>query len=140
MRFSHRAALLTVFVGLASCGDDQLEPVARIDVRDLRQEQAQARAPGPVLEPMLVSSREAGVIYDAPPDLTLQPRDSLVTAPFGVTAAPDSAARGARPNAGPSARRDTSTSARRDTSASARRDTITRPRAAPQPGDSVRQP
>jgi hypothetical protein len=116
MTINHGVAMLVVLVGLASCGDDRVEPVARIDARDLRQAQARARAPGPVLEPMLVSSREAGVIYDAPPDLSLQPRDSLRTAPFGVTAAPDSAVRGARP------------------------DTSTRPRAAPQPPGSVRQP
>lgn len=79
---------------LAACGDGKTEPVARIDVNDLRERQARATVPGPqLLEPMRDPEGPGRIIYDPPTDLTLQRSDSLVTAPFGITAAPDSAGR-----------------------------------------------
>lgn len=76
------------------CGSDETKPVTRIDVNDLRESQARTTAPGPqLLEPMRDPQGPGRIIYEPPVNLALHAGDSLVTAPFGITAAPDSAGR-----------------------------------------------
>ena len=89
---------ITGFVVVAclvtGCGDDETKPVTRIDVNDLRESQARTMAPGPqLLEPMRDPTGPGRIIYEPPVNLALHGGDSLVTAPFGITAAPDSAGR-----------------------------------------------
>lgn len=76
----------------AACGDDVATPITRIDVHNLRDSLARAQGPqGEVLHAMMEPDVSRRIIYDPPVDLTLRRNDSLVTAPSGVTAAPDSA-------------------------------------------------
>ena len=76
----------------AACGDDVAKPIARIDVHNLRDSLARAQGPqDEVLRAMREPDVSRRIIYDPPVDLTLKRNDSLVTAPVGVTAAPDSA-------------------------------------------------
>jgi hypothetical protein len=79
---------------LGACGGNEAKPVARIDVNDMRARQARAIAPSEdLLAPMRDPHGPGRIIYEPPTDLTLQRRDTAVTAPFGITAAPDSAGR-----------------------------------------------
>lgn len=81
----------------AACGDDVAKPITRIDVHNLRDSLARAQGPQhEVLQAMREPDVSRRIIYDPPVDLTLRRSDSLVTAPFGVTAAPDSATAPAR--------------------------------------------
>jgi hypothetical protein len=81
---------------LAACGGDQARPVARMDVRDLRESQAREGAPGPqLLEPMRDPEGPGRILYEPPTDLSLRRNDSLVTPPSGITAPPDTARRSA---------------------------------------------
>ena len=76
----------------AACGDDVAKPITKIEVHDLRDSLARIQVPG---QELMHAMREPDVsriiIYDPPVDLTLRRGDSLLTAPFGITAAPDSA-------------------------------------------------
>ena len=119
---AHRIGWLVVLcLALPACGDDgTAKPIAKVEMRDLRAEQARERAPAQVLQAMRMPEQPDRVIYDSPPDLTLRTGDSLVTAPFGIT-----------PGAGAAPRAGTDTSgaqrgaaARGDT---ARRDSVRRP-------------
>lgn len=118
---AHRIGWLVV-IGLAlpACGDEgTAKPIAQVEMRDLRAEQARERAPAQVLRGMRMPEQPDRVIYDPPPDLTLRTPDSLLTAPLGIT--PGAAA--------PRAGADTS-GARRGTAArgdTARRDSVRRP-------------
>jgi hypothetical protein len=76
----------------AACGDDVAKPITRIDVHNLRDSLARAQGPqDEVLHAMREPDVSRRIIYDPPVDLTLKRSDSLVTAPLGITAAPDSA-------------------------------------------------
>ncbi|HUF29931.1 MAG TPA: hypothetical protein VMM77_04635 [Gemmatimonadaceae bacterium] len=77
---------------IAACGDDVAKPITKIEVHDLRD--SLSRIQGPRQELMRAMSEpdvSQRIIYEPPVDLTLRRGDSLVTAPFGITAAPDSA-------------------------------------------------
>lgn len=81
----------------AACGDDVAKPITTIDVHNLRDSLARAQGPQhEVLQAMMEPDVSRRIIYDPPVDLTLRRNDSLVTAPFGVTVAPDSATAPAR--------------------------------------------
>jgi hypothetical protein len=76
----------------AACGDDVAKPITKIEVRNLRDSLARIQGPqDAVLRAMREPDVSRRIIYDPPVDLTLRRGDSLVTAPFGITAAPDSA-------------------------------------------------
>jgi hypothetical protein len=76
----------------AACGDDVAKPIAKIEVRNLRDSLARIQGPqDAVLRAMREPDVSRRIIYDPPVDLTLKRGDSLVTAPLGITAAPDSA-------------------------------------------------
>lgn len=88
------AGIALVAWGATACGDDRTEPVTRIAVTDVRDRQARQVPPRPeVLDLMRPPEGPGRIIYEPPTDLTFQPRDTAVTAPFGITAAPDSAGR-----------------------------------------------
>lgn len=111
---------------LGGCAGNEARPVAKIDVNDRREQQARAIGPtSDLMDPMRDPSGPGRIIYEPAPNLSKQRDDSLVTAPFGITAAPDSAGRS--PTAPAPARRD---SAQRDTARqdTATRDTARRPR------------
>lgn len=103
-------ASLAATIALLACGADRTEPVTRIGVEDLRERQARRSGAGPgVLQALQVPQGPGRIIYEPPMDLTLRRGDTAVTAPFGITAAPDSA--GQSPTAPAPGRRS---SARRD--------------------------
>jgi hypothetical protein len=119
-----------VVVGIvAGCGDDTGKPIVRMDTRDLREEQARERAPAMVLEPMRVALGQEPVIYDPPADLTLRQNDSLVTAPFGITAGP-----------GGTGGAQADTTIRPPQSTPAPRDAAARPQGAPPTRDTTSRP
>ena len=129
MRYLTFSGIVLVSFAAAACGDNRTEPVTRIDVVDARGGQSRSTLPRPEMMALMGDPEGPGrIIYEPPVNLAKSPGDSLVSAPFGITTAPDSAGRNpARP--APGRREGTAQdSSRGDTSRRARQDSARRPR------------
>jgi hypothetical protein len=94
MRYLTVFGVVLVAWAAAACGDDRTEPVTRISATDVRDRQSRRVPPQSEVMRLMVPPEGPGrIIYEPPVDLTFRPRDTAVTAPFGITAAPDSAGR-----------------------------------------------